>query len=146
MVDRAWIGRHLPDSELTLERGRLKAFAKAIGEIDVVYLDPDAAKSAGYNDLPAPPTFLFAAELDSGVMDVMLNDMSIPHAKLLHGEQQYRYHKTACAGDVITIKSFIEDVYDRKGGALQFVVKASKAYNQHDELVAELRTVLVCRS
>ena len=47
-------------------RGRLRFFAKAIGETDPVYTDDAAARDAGYPDLPAPPTFLFAAELDAG--------------------------------------------------------------------------------
>jgi hypothetical protein len=36
MIDKKWIGHELPakKSELTLERGRLRAFAKAIGETD----------------------------------------------------------------------------------------------------------------
>ena len=45
----------------------------------------------------------------------------------------------------MTVCSTITDIYDKKGGALEFVVKTSRATNQHDELVAELSTVLVCR-
>jgi hypothetical protein len=37
------------------------------------------------------------------------------------------------------------DIYDKKGGALEFVVKTSQAHNQRGELVAELRSVIVCR-
>jgi hypothetical protein len=39
----------------------------------------------------------------------------------------------------------ITEIYDKKGGALEFVVKLSEARNQRGELVAEMRTVLVCR-
>lgn len=65
MIDRKWIGHELPPSVLPIERSRLQFFAKAIGETDPVYTDAAAARDAGYPDLPAPPTFLFAAELDS---------------------------------------------------------------------------------
>ncbi len=145
MIDRKWIGHVLPASVLPLERTRLQFFAKAIGETDPVYTDRDTARAAGYVDLPAPPTFLFAAELDSGLTFRLLDQLQIPLAKLLHGEQGFVYHRAACVGDTVTVCSTITDIYDKKGGALEFVVKTSRATNQHEELVAELRTVLVCR-
>jgi acyl dehydratase len=146
MIDRKWIGHELPPSELPIERSRLRFFAKAIGETDPVYTDEAAARDAGYADLPAPPTFLFAAELDSGANDRLLADLGIPLAKLLHGEQGFAYHQPACAGDTVTVRSRIDDIYDKKNGALEFVVKTSRATNQRSELVAELRTILVCRN
>ena len=145
MIDKKWIGHELPESVLPLERMRLQFFAKAIGETDPVYTDAAAARAAGYADIPAPPTFLFAAELDSGTTFRLLEDLQIPIAKLLHGEQNFTYHRPACAGDTVTVRSTLSDIYDKKGGALEFVVKTSRATNQRDELVAELRSVLVCR-
>jgi acyl dehydratase len=145
MIDRSFIGRDLPSSTMTLERGRLRFFAKAVGETDPVYTDLEAARAAGYPDLPAPPTFLFGAELDSGESFALLDLLGIPLAKVLHGEQGFTYHRPACAGDTITVRPRIADIYDKKGGALEFVVKTAEARNQRDELVAELRTVLVCR-
>jgi len=145
MIDRRFIGHHLGASVLPIERGRLRFFAKAIGETDPVYTDEAAARAAGYPDLPAPPTFLFAAELDSGATDRLLADLGVPIANILHGEQGFSYHRAACAGDVITVDSTITDIYDKKGGALEFIVKASRAVNQRAELVAELRTVIVVR-
>ena len=145
MIDKKWIGHELGASELPVEHSRLRFFAKSIGEDDPVYTSRSAARAAGYPDLPAPPTFVFSAELDSGVIDRLLLLLGIPVAKLLHGEQSFSYRKTVCAGDCITVNSRIEDIYDKKDGALEFVVKSSRATNQAGELVAEMRTVLVCR-
>ena len=145
MIDKKWIGHELPASVLPIERSRLQFFAKAIGETDPVYTDAAAARDAGYPDLPAPPTFLFAAELDSGQSGALLDLLQIPLSKLLHGEQGFVYHRPACVGDTITVRPRITDIYDKKGGALEFVVKTAEARNQRDELVAELRTVIVCR-
>jgi len=146
MIDKKWIGHELPASVLPIERSRLQFFAKAIGETDPVYTDVDAAQAAGYADLPAPPTFLFAAELDSGASEQLIAAMQIPLAKLLHGEQSFSYHRPACVGDTITVRSKVSDIYDKKNGALEFVVKDSRATNQDGDLVAELRTVIVCRN
>jgi acyl dehydratase len=145
MIDRRWIGHRLGRSVLPIERSRLRFFAKAIGETNPVYTDEAAARAAGYADLPAPPTFLFAAELDSGATDRLLADLEVPIARILHGEQGFTYHRTACAGDTVTVDSTIDDIYDKKQGALEFIVKSSRAVNQRDELVAEMRTVIVVR-
>ncbi|MCK9687495.1 MaoC family dehydratase N-terminal domain-containing protein [Scleromatobacter humisilvae] len=145
MIDRKWIGHRLPASVMTIERGRLQFFAKAIGETNPVYTDVAAARAAGYVDLPAPPTFLFGTELESGANDRLLADLGIPLAKLLHGEQRFAYHLPACAGDTVTIHSTVTDIYDRKGGALEFVVKNSRAVDGAGVLLSEMRSVLVCR-
>ena len=146
MIDRKWIGYELPASVLPIERGRLQLFARATGQTDPIYLDPVAARAAGYADLPAPPTFLFAADLDSGASLRLIADLQIPVAKLLHGEQSFTYHRVACAGDTITVRSSISDIYAKKNGALEFVVQTSRATNQNNELVAEMRSVIVCRN
>jgi acyl dehydratase len=145
MIDKKFIGHQLPPSVLMVDRTRLQFFAKAIGETDPVYTDLAAARAAGYPDLPAPPTFLFAAELDSGANMQLLADLDIPLSKLLHGEQSFRYRQAVCAGDTVTVQSSISDIYDKKGGKLEFVVKNSRVTNQRGELVAELGTVLVVR-
>ena len=146
MIDKKWIGFKLPVSELNIDRSRLRFFAKAIGETSSIYTDVEAARAAGYADLPAPPTFLFAAELDSGASDLLLQKLEVPIAKILHGEQSFCYHQSACAGDTITVRSIVDDIYDKKNGALEFIVKSSSATNQHEQLVAEMRTVIVVRN
>ena len=145
MIDRKWIGHELAASVLFIDRRRLQFFAKAIGETRPIYTDPEAARGAGFTDLPVPPTFLFAAELDSGATDKLLADLEIPIAKLLHGEQSFTYHRAAYAGDTVTVNSTVSDIYEKKNGALEFIVKSSRVTNQNQELVAELRSVLVCR-
>ncbi|MCP1644868.1 acyl dehydratase [Pseudomonas citronellolis] len=146
MIDKKWIGHSLDTTRMTLERGRLRAFARAIGETDPVYTQVEAAHAAGYADLPAPPSFLFGAELDAGTLDRMLADLEIPIARILHGEQGFTYHKPVCAGETVTVQSRIADLFDKKNGALEFLVKTSEVRNDNNELVAELRTVLVVRN
>ena len=145
MIDKKFIGYQLKPSSLYMDRTRLQFFAKAIGETQAIYTDRDAAQAAGYADLPAPPTFLFAAELDSGAVDDVLAKLEIPLAKLLHGEQSFTYHQPACVGDTVTVTSRIEDIYDKKGGALEFVVRQTRVTNQRGEHVADLRGVTVMR-
>lgn len=146
MISREFIGHALPTSVLDIERGRLKFFAKAIGEIDSVYFDEVAARAAGHPDLPAPPTFLFSADLDTGALEQMLVTLKVDMNRVLHGEQEFTYHRMVYAGERITVHSKIADIYDKKNGALEFIVKQSRAVDAQGEMVAELRCSLVVRN
>ncbi len=75
-----------------------------------------------------------------------LNVLDVDLAEILHGEQSLKYHGDICAGDRLTYRSRISDIYEKKGGALEFVVQDSTVTNQNDDLVAELRRVIVVRS
>ncbi|AJG20787.1 MaoC family dehydratase N-terminal domain-containing protein [Cupriavidus basilensis] len=146
MVDKKWIGFEIGSSVLPVERGRLKFFAKAIGETSPVYLDESAARDAGYADLPAPPTFLFTAELDSGAMFGLLDRLGVPIQNVLHGEQSFEYLGPIVAGDTVTVTSRIKDIYDKKGGVLEFIETESQVTNQRGEPVARLRSLTVVRN
>jgi acyl dehydratase len=72
--------------------------------------------------------------------------MGVDLARLLHGEQQFEYFADICAGDVITLQSTVTDIYDKKGGALEFAVEETTATNQNGELVAKTIQTLVMRN
>ena len=146
MIDRKWIGHEVGSSVLPIERGRLQFFARAIGETNPVYFDMAAAREAGHADLPAPPTFLFSAELDSGAMFGLLDLLGVPVAKILHGEQSFEYLGAIVTGDTVTVTSRIKDIYEKKGGALEFIEIESQAVNQHGHSVARIRSLTVVRN
>ena len=64
MADKSLIGHVTAQGSVEVEKGKLRFFAKAIGETDPVYTDPAAARDAGHRDLPVPPTFLFCLEME----------------------------------------------------------------------------------
>jgi len=146
LIDRKWIGHQVGQSTLAVEPGRLRFFAKAIGEADPTYVDQAAAEAAGYADIPAPPTFLFAAELDSNSMFTLFEQMDIPLGKILHGEQGFEYFSPVVAGDTVTVTSRVKDIYDKRGGALEFLETESVAVNQRGDTVAKMRGVTVVRN
>jgi len=146
LIDKKWIGHQVGQSTLVVERGRLRFFAKAIGETNPIYVDEAAATAAGYADLPAPPTFVFAAELDSSTMFALFEKLGVSLGKVLHGEQGFEYFLPVVAGDTVTITSQVKDIYDKRGGALEFVETESTAVNQHGAKVVTLRGVTVVRN
>jgi acyl dehydratase len=146
MIDKKWIGHEVGRSTLHVEAGRLKFFAKAIGETNPIYTDETAAHDAGYTDIPAPPTFLFTAELDSGAIFRLLDQMDVPIQRLLHGEQNFEYIGPIVAGDTVTVTSRVKDIYDKKGGALDFIEIESQVINQRGDPVARMRSLTVVRN
>ncbi|MFC9998622.1 MaoC family dehydratase N-terminal domain-containing protein [Nocardia sp. NPDC127526] len=145
-LDPSVIGTQLPPTTLTVDAGRLRFFAKAIGETDPVFTDPEAARAAGYPNLPVPPTFLFGIELEQPDPFEWLAGLGVDLRRVLHGEQSFTYHATAVAGDVLTAAPVIGNVYSKKGGALEFIEKTSTVTRADGELVAELKSVLVVRN
>lgn len=120
-----------------VERGRLRLFAKAIGEENPIYTDVAAAQAAGYPDLPAPPSFLGnAIELDIPDPLYWMKAVGIDITSTLHGEQEMVFHKMVFAGDKLLLKRSIVDVFTKKGGALEFIVKRTDIM-RGDELVVE---------
>jgi acyl dehydratase len=146
MMDRRHIGHQLPPFQVEVEKGRLRFFAKATGQTDPVYIDESAARDAGHPGLPVPPTFLFCLEMEAPNPAAIRELLGMDYRSLLHGEQGFSYHAMAYAGDTLTFRQHIEDIYDKKNGALEFVVRKTRVSNQRDELVAELRCVTVVRN
>jgi acyl dehydratase len=145
-VDAAFIGTQLPATTLTVDAGRLRFFAKAIGETNPLYTDVAVAKAAGYADLPVPPTFLFSIELENPDQFRWVVDQGIDPRFVLHGEQSFTYHSIAHAGDTLTATPRIVDVYSKKGGALEFIVKNTTVTRADGSAVADLETVIVVRN
>ena len=146
MIDKKHIGLKSAPHTVEVEKGRLRFFAKAIGETDPIYTDEAAAKAAGYASLPASPTFAFCLEMEKPNPFEDLETMEIDLGKVLHAEQSFSYHAPICAGDSLSFQTLVSDIYDKKGGALEFVIQDCTVKNQTDTLVAELRRVIVVRN
>jgi len=145
-VDPAFVGTELPGTTLTVDAGRLRFFAKAIGETNPLYTDVAVAKAAGFVDLPVPPTFLFSIELENPDQFRWVADQGIDPRFVLHGEQSFTYHSIAHAGDTLTATPRIVDDYSKKGGALEFIVKNTAVTRGDGSAVADLETVIVGRN
>ena len=146
MLDKSFIGTKTEPRSVEVEKGQLKFFAKATGETNPIYFDESAAKAAGHSALPAPPTFLFCLGTMAPEKENILGKLGVNIGNVLHGEQQFTYAKPIYAGDTITLTTKISDIYDKRGGALDFIVQDTEAVNQNGEAVGTGRTVIVVRN
>jgi hypothetical protein len=139
-------GMRLPGCTALVERGPLRAFARAIGETDPVFHDDTAARAAGHASLPVPPTYLFCLEmLDSARPLAWLEDLGVNLLHILHGEQRFVYDRVAVAGETLTFNSVLKDVFEKKNGALRFFVKETRVTDEQGGRVAELTTTIIVR-
>lgn len=138
------VGLQLPSFTAVAERGQLRFFAKATGQDNPIYTDLTFAKAAGHADLPVPPTFLFSLELGRPDPYRVLRDLEIDMRQVLHGEQGFTYHRVAVAGENLHFAPRMVDYYEKRGGALRFLVRETEVTSA-GEPVAQLRNVIVVR-
>ncbi|MWL89507.1 MULTISPECIES: MaoC family dehydratase N-terminal domain-containing protein [unclassified Cupriavidus] len=145
MLDTRHIGTVLSRHSAEVEAGRLRFFAKATGQTDARYTDKAAATAAGYPALPVPPTFLFCLEMEAPNPRATIDLLGIDIGSILHGEQSFQYHRMAFAGERLHFEVRIADIYEKKGGALGFVVRETRVTDGDGGAVADLRSVIVVR-
>lgn len=131
--------------DVDIERGPLRFFASATGATDPIYSSLEAAEAAGHPDLPVPPTFFFSLEFEAPDPFGYVDTLGIDLRTVLHGEQSFTYYAPVHAGDSVRLQSRIDDVFSRKGGALDFLVKRTDI-TRDGELVAETSTVIIVRN
>lgn len=163
-VDTSIIGKATGAWKVTVERGPVTTFANSLHDSNPVYRDRRAARDAGFTDLPAPPTFTFAmsfwgaftedqpADPTGGVnpMHAVMGALHGQGALVLHGEQEFNYHRTVQVGDVLLGEGRVVDVYEKDTDAatMTFIVirtewtdaeSAAPVVTEQFNLIARLR-------
>jgi len=146
VIDKKHIGHEFNAFTVDVEKGRLKFFAKAIGETNPIYSDEVAAQAAGHKTIIAPPTFPFSLSLEGEDSMPVVSLLNLDIGRILHGSQEFEYFTSIYAGDSITVSSKILDIFDKKGGALEFVVLQYSFTNQDNVAVATSTNTLVYRN
>ncbi|MRR35867.1 MaoC family dehydratase [bacterium] len=148
MADHAKVGKEFAPIVWEIERGKIREFAKAVGDLNPIYLDRDAAIREGYRDMPVPPTFLTVPMMWSSSMPELINDLKINFAMVLHGEEEYEFYEDIYPGDTITgvpRVTAIKEKTSRAGGKMDMVTVEILYTNQDGKKVAKARTLMVER-
>lgn len=146
MVDRRFIGWESPHDVIDVEAGAIRFFAKTIGLTDPRHFELDVARQFGLRGLLAPPTFAFTLNLMRPEPRRMLQVLGIDIGRILHGSQQFDYGGPICSGDRIELDTVVKDIYERKAGALHFVVHETRATNQLKDTVVLMTNTTIVRS
>jgi hypothetical protein len=114
----------------------IRAFARGVGIADTVYYDVDAARAAGYDDLPAPPTYAGVPVFIPGVSDPVYGlptRSSTPRLNhglknILDGGTEYLYERVPVAGETLITRSRIVDLEVKESKSLgKMLVVTSEA-------------------
>jgi acyl dehydratase len=148
-VDTSVIGTRTGAWRVVLDRAVLANFAKAVGDSSPVYRRAEAVSAAGLDAVPAPPTFTFAAPFwgayradeqpsdptagnstgsGGNPMHKIMGDLFAQGALVLHGEQEFVYHRPIVSGDVLDGEQSITDMYEKETDAatMTFVVMETR--------------------
>lgn len=145
MINRSHIGFTTPASEAVVDAWRVRLFCQAIGEIDTVYTDPEAARRAGHPACPVPPTFLKALEGEHFSSARLLQQLEVPVRHVLHAEQAFEHLAPLHVGDTVTLSRRVVDIYDKKDGAMTFIV-VDTTYGVAGRTVATSRQTILVRN
>ncbi|HEY1569512.1 MAG TPA: MaoC family dehydratase N-terminal domain-containing protein [Solirubrobacteraceae bacterium] len=127
------IGKTYPATLYAVGREKIKEYAFAVGEHNPIHLDPDAARTAGFADVVAPPMFAVVysnAAILPGLFD---REVGIDFARMVHGSQEFRWGPLVVAGDEITTTATLADVSER--GEMGFYVFETDSRNQKGQTV-----------
>jgi hypothetical protein len=140
-VDTSVIGARTGAWRVALDRSVLANFAASVCDRSAVYRGTAA---------PAPPTFTFAAPYWSRLstdeqpadptegagnpMHTIMGDLFARGALVLHGEQEFVYHRTPVAGDVLDGLQTITDIYEKASDTahMTFVVMETQWTDARD--------------
>ena len=127
-MDRALVGKVYPPVELIADAERVLAFARAVG----------------HPGDDVPPTFVTAPEVAAGLANVLGDpDLGIDLARVLHGEQEYEWHRQLAVGETLTAEATIQEIRGR--AALEFLTLRTELRDAASELVCVGRSTLIVR-
>jgi acyl dehydratase len=157
------VGRSTGKSTIAIERGPVTRFAESVTESSPIYRRRDAAQAAGFDDIPVPPTFFFSsaahwgaypedqpADANPGTNPTMeiIGKLMSKGGMVLHGEQEFVYHRPIVVGETLTSEGRVADLYEKQSGerTMTFLVTENEYRDANGDLVLTARMNLIHRS
>ncbi|HET7876557.1 MAG TPA: MaoC family dehydratase N-terminal domain-containing protein [Methylomirabilota bacterium] len=140
-------GKEYRPFAVTVERGKIKEFARAIGDLSPFYLDDTVGRASPWGDIIAPPTFPTTFRDEAADTGALLRDLGVDVSRLLHGEQEFEHFKPIQPGRTYVCRTRIVEIYEKTGrsGPMGFVVRETSVTDRENDLVALMRHITVVR-
>ncbi len=139
-LDPSLVGHETTPETSTVTAEVARQFADAIGDAKPLYRDAVAARTAGYENIPVPPTFItrFHVPFAEAGLDV-------ERMQVLHGEQEYRFTRPLYVGDEISVRHRIASMRTAARGAMTIMTIEQLADTTAGERVVTGKATLVVR-
>jgi N-terminal half of MaoC dehydratase len=138
------MGTELGTQTITIEQGPVRAFATAVHDDPASYTGPGA---------PTPPTWPFSMSYwgswtGAGAAGLPIEKLRGPGRMILHGEQEFDYHRAPLVGETLTGASRIADVYEKDTSAatMEFYVREVDWRDAEGAPVVTERFTLIVRA
>ena len=139
MVDKSAVGTTDDPFTMTVERGKIREFARATMSSDAEYLDNPVSV--------IPPTFLTTTSFWNPPGRSIFASVKMDLRRLLHGGQEYTFHgPPPAAGTTLTVRTRVDDIYEKvgkRGGTMTFVITVTEFRDETGRLVAEARSTAI---
>lgn len=115
------VGKRSTKVKNVVERGAVKKFAEAIGDLHPIYFDEETGRNSRFKNNIAPPTF--PRTFDYGAIE----GLKLPEKGLIHGEQTFHYERPLLVGEEIVCYSEVKKYFEKKGnfGEMGFLILES---------------------
>ena len=157
-------GLTLVPARVQIEAGPVRIFAGVVGADEQLHGSAAVAGAAGFAGIPIPPTYGFVmgywgaepspAQSETtppgrlaglaAVSDALAREGGM----VLHGEQEFRYHRPIIVGETVDVSGTVVSVLDKVGSggrALRFATVALQARGADGALALSQMMTLVCR-
>jgi len=146
---RAWADRKYPDFDFQVTPTDIARFARATGETNPIHFDHEQAAKAGHSDVVAPTMFPYVIRQHGSALvpreELELDGSPgadvppLPTRRAMAGETAIEFGPPILAGDTITVRKRLADMYEKQGrsGPLVFVEMEFTFTNQRGATVAK---------
>jgi len=139
MVDASAVGTTDEPFSMTIERGKIREFARATMSENPEYLDDPTP--------PIEPTFLTSVSFWTPPGQSVFSKVKMDLKRILHGGQEYVFHgPPPRAGQELTVQTRVAEIYEKegkRGGTMTFVVTVTEFRDETGTIVAEARSTAI---
>jgi hypothetical protein len=123
------VGKTYPPERFEVDAERVRAFADAVA----------------YQGDGIPPTFVTVPEIVAGLGNVVRDpDLGVDLARVLHGDQEYRWERAIEIGETLVAQATINSI--RAKGETEFLGIRTEIRDGASELVVAARSTLIVRA
>lgn len=132
MSDPRFVGRSYETEPFTVTQESIRDYMEATG---------DLRQEAGGI---APPTYAAVYAYDAYAQLWKDQELALNVARLVHGEQRFRFHRPVRAGDRLRTRGRITGITQR--GGMEFVTYELSAVDAQDRQVCEASALFIIRA